>query len=112
MRQRLALVHDIGKLVMVRYMKADVSAILALRNERGISFVEAERALFGCDHAEVGAEMARRWGFPVEIVYAASNTITHRRSSTRQPRSMPLLSPTSLPRRLVLVSEPRAWIEA
>jgi putative nucleotidyltransferase with HDIG domain len=77
-----ALVHDIGKLVMVRYMKADVSAILGLRNERDISFVEAERALFGCDHAEVGAEMARRWGFPTEIVHAIEH---HHASPVQHP---------------------------
>ncbi len=65
-----ALVHDIGKLVMVRFMNADVKQILALRDERGIAFFEAERELFGCDHAEVGGEMARRWGFPQDIADA------------------------------------------
>ena len=65
-----ALVHDIGKLVMVRFMKADVKQILALRDERGLAFFEAERELFGCDHAEVGGEMARRWGFPDDIAAA------------------------------------------
>lgn len=65
-----ALVHDIGKLVMVRYLKADVSSILKRRDERGISFVEAERDLFDTDHAEVGGEMARRWGFPDDIQVA------------------------------------------
>jgi putative nucleotidyltransferase with HDIG domain len=63
-----ALLHDIGKLIMVRYMKADVSALLALCTEKKITFVEAELELFGCDHAEVGAAMARQWGFPEEIV--------------------------------------------
>lgn len=61
------LVHDVGKLVMVRYLNADVSALLNLRDERKITFVQAERELFGCDHAEVGGEMARHWGFPPEI---------------------------------------------
>lgn len=65
-----ALVHDIGKLVMVRFLKADVKQILALRDAGNIAFVEAERELFGCDHAEVGAEMARRWGFPDDITAA------------------------------------------
>jgi len=64
-----ALLHDIGKLVMVRYMKADVSVLLALCSEKKISFVQAEREIFGCDHAEVGAAMARQWGFPQEIVF-------------------------------------------
>jgi putative nucleotidyltransferase with HDIG domain len=61
------LVHDVGKLIMVRYMKADFSAIIALRDRQKISFVEAERELLGCDHAEVGGEMARHWGFPADI---------------------------------------------
>jgi|WetSurSiteA1Bulk_404760.scaffolds.fasta_scaffold33266_2 putative nucleotidyltransferase with HDIG domain len=63
-----ALLHDIGKLIMVRYMKADVSALLALCTEKKIAFVQAERELLGCDHAEVGAVMARQWGFPQEII--------------------------------------------
>lgn len=68
-----ALVHDIGKLLMVRYLNADVTTILALRDERRITFVDAERELFGCDHAEVGGEMARRWGFPEEIQRAIAH---------------------------------------
>ena len=51
-------------------MKADVKQILALRDERGIAFVEAERELFGCDHAEVGGAVARHWGFPDDITDA------------------------------------------
>jgi putative nucleotidyltransferase with HDIG domain len=65
-----ALLHDIGKLIMVRYMKADLSALLSLCNKKGITFVEAEREALGCDHAEVGAAMAHKWGFPQEIITA------------------------------------------
>jgi putative nucleotidyltransferase with HDIG domain len=65
-----ALLHDIGKLIMVRYMKADLSALLALCKEKGITFVDAERQILGCDHAEVGAAMARKWDFPQDIVLA------------------------------------------
>jgi putative nucleotidyltransferase with HDIG domain len=65
-----ALLHDIGKLIMVRYMKADVSALVNLCTEKRIPFVQAEREVFGCDHAEVGGAMARQWDFPQEIVTA------------------------------------------
>jgi putative nucleotidyltransferase with HDIG domain len=65
-----ALLHDIGKLIMVRYMKADVSALRSLCTEKQIAFVEAERELLGCDHAEVGALMARQWGFPEDVIMA------------------------------------------
>ena len=62
-----ALIHDIGKLIMVRYLRADVSAILSICTEKQVTFVEAERELFGCDHAEVGAAVARKWSFPEPI---------------------------------------------
>lgn len=66
------LLHDVGKLVMVRYLDADFKAILVRRAEMGGAFVAAERDLFGCDHAEVGGEIARHWGFPDEIREAIS----------------------------------------
>jgi putative nucleotidyltransferase with HDIG domain len=62
-----ALVHDIGKLIMVRYLESDVKILLKYCEENQATFVEAELALFGCDHAEVGGEMARKWGFPTEV---------------------------------------------
>jgi len=54
-----ALLHDIGKLVMAGFLKADVQALVARSEEQGITFVEAERDLFGCDHAEVGGALGR-----------------------------------------------------
>jgi putative nucleotidyltransferase with HDIG domain len=65
-----ALVHDIGKLIMVRYLKADVSTILSLCEEKNITFVEAEEEIFGCNHAQVGGVIARKWAFPEPITQA------------------------------------------
>jgi putative nucleotidyltransferase with HDIG domain len=65
-----ALLHDIGKIIMVRYLRADVSMLLNLCKEKQITFVQAEQELFGCDHAEVGAAIAHSWGFPQEIIEA------------------------------------------
>jgi putative nucleotidyltransferase with HDIG domain len=65
-----ALLHDIGKIVMARYMKADVRAILARSAEKAITFVDAERDLLGCDHAEVGGALARHWGLPDDMTRA------------------------------------------
>lgn len=62
-----ALVHDVGKLIMVRYIQADFRNVLALAARKNLSFVEAERELFGFDHAEVGGAVAREWGFPEEV---------------------------------------------
>lgn len=65
-----ALLHDIGKLVMARFMKADVFAIFDLAIERHITFVAAERQLLGCDHTEIGGALARHWGLPEDITRA------------------------------------------
>jgi putative nucleotidyltransferase with HDIG domain len=65
-----ALLHDIGKLIMVRYLKADVSTLLSLCAEKNLTFVEAETELLGCNHAEVGGAIARKWDFPEEITLA------------------------------------------
>ncbi len=65
-----ALIHDIGKLIMVRYLKADITAIVSLCEEKNLTFVEAERELIECDHAEVGAAVGRKWGFPEAITRA------------------------------------------
>jgi putative nucleotidyltransferase with HDIG domain len=65
-----ALLHDIGKLVMTRYMKADAGAIVSVAAERDITFVAAEHELLGCDHTEVGGALARHWGLPRGIVEA------------------------------------------
>lgn len=64
------LVHDIGKLIMVRYLKADVYSILKHCNDQKITFVEAEKEIFGFDHAEVGAIVAKKWSFPPEVTLA------------------------------------------
>jgi putative nucleotidyltransferase with HDIG domain len=65
-----ALLHDIGKLIVSRCLKADVRELLKHAQSRGITFVEAERELLGVDHTAVGAAMAEAWSFPPEIVDA------------------------------------------
>jgi putative nucleotidyltransferase with HDIG domain len=65
-----ALLHDVGKLVMVRYFEGDFRPVLALCEENDCTYFEAERQLFGCDHAEVGGAVARNWGFPEEVTLA------------------------------------------
>jgi putative nucleotidyltransferase with HDIG domain len=62
-----ALTHDIGKLIMVRYVKADTKEIARVARERELTFVEAEKEIFGFDHAEVGGAVAEKWSFPDEV---------------------------------------------
>ena len=65
-----ALLHDIGKLIMSRYLKADPRELAAYAKANRIPFVQAERELLGVDHTTVGAAMAEAWSFPAEIIDA------------------------------------------
>jgi putative nucleotidyltransferase with HDIG domain len=80
-----ALLHDIGKLVVCRYLKCDVRDVLSYAKTHGTTFVEAERALLGTDHAAVGAAIAGHWKFPEEVADAIA-----------RHHSAPFVNPTVL----------------
>ena len=66
-----ALLHDIGKLLLGRFMGSDTfHAIRTMASCEQISFQEAERRLLGTTHAEVGGRVARYWKFPNQLVDA------------------------------------------
>lgn len=64
-----ALLHDFGKLVMARHFGGAVlAAVGAAADNDGLSEVEAERAVFGFDHAEAGGVIAQSWKLPLVVV--------------------------------------------
>lgn len=65
-----ALLHDIGKVVLSRFVDRYFEQIIALVNEGRHSFLEGESEMLGIDHAEVGAKIAESWNFPEDIVQA------------------------------------------
>lgn len=68
--QSAALMHDIGKLVLVRTVQVRPADVLSICQREKITWVEAERQLIGCDHAEVGGLLARLWELPEELCSA------------------------------------------
>lgn len=65
------LICDVGKLALGAYLAEAVDDVMdwQLANP-GSQWVEAERAVLGLDHAELGALMVEDWGLPDEIVEA------------------------------------------
>lgn len=60
-----ALLHDIGKLVLSRYLDNEIqSELRRIMEQNRLAYVEAERAVLGFNHAQVGGVVARRWQFP------------------------------------------------
>jgi putative nucleotidyltransferase with HDIG domain len=65
-----ALLHDIGKTVLHFYVESTYETILDLVRGNRLPFLDAEREVLGIDHQQLGAEIARRWRFPEEVVTA------------------------------------------
>ncbi len=62
-----ALLHDIGKVALGNYGEIDVSKIQEMAKAHDVSFDEAEMAVLGIDHAEVGAVLLEKWNLPKDI---------------------------------------------
>lgn len=59
------LLHDIGKAIISDFLKGTSGQALAeIRQGTAADYSAAERQILGVDHAEVGCELARAWGFP------------------------------------------------
>ncbi len=75
------LFRDIGKIVIDRYASSEAIAHAGELIEPRTCFLEAERAAFGADHAEIGSELASRWGLPKRI----STAIAHHHNPPSEP---------------------------
>jgi putative nucleotidyltransferase with HDIG domain len=65
-----SLLHDIGKLVLNTYLREGYQEILEkVENER-LTFTQAEEAVLGFNHAQVGAKICEKWNLPPELVEA------------------------------------------
>ena len=62
-----ALLHDIGKLVLGRFVKEHLSAIKEIVS-KGVPLEVAENMVLETDHAEIGAQMLTQWSFPTDVV--------------------------------------------
>ncbi|HVW24644.1 MAG TPA: response regulator [Polyangiaceae bacterium] len=62
--------HDVGRLVLASRSPAAYAAVLDARSSGKSKLVDAERAVLGVTHAEVGAYLLGIWGLPLDIVDA------------------------------------------
>jgi putative nucleotidyltransferase with HDIG domain len=68
-----ALLKDIGKVVLEQYVADSYTKIKALVSKGNCSFREAEKAIMGIDHAELGAMVAKVWQFSPMMVDIIGN---------------------------------------
>jgi len=60
----VGLFHDIGKVVLDPYIKEQKETFVETRKQYGQDTTEAERQLFGFDHAELAADLCQQWNLP------------------------------------------------
>lgn len=61
------LLHDLGKIALANSHRDEYEKVVARAYNEGLSFAEAERAAFGFDHADLGAEVAAKWKLPAQL---------------------------------------------
>jgi putative nucleotidyltransferase with HDIG domain len=64
------LLHDIGKLVMLRNFQPQMARAMRRHLEEGIPLNKAEQRTWGFDHAEVGGAVLDAWGLPSSLTAA------------------------------------------
>lgn len=64
--------HDLGKLVLVTNLPQQYAQALRLAMQERVAITDAEAAVFGATHAEVGAYLLGLWGFADAIVEATA----------------------------------------
>ncbi|MEC5163673.1 putative nucleotidyltransferase with HDIG domain [Janthinobacterium sp. CG_S6] len=81
------LLHDLGTLVLATRFPAQYEEALAWRRAHDCGTAEAERAVFGLDHAVVGGALAAHWKFPAAIQGAVAS---HHELLEQDVASLPL----------------------
>jgi HD-like signal output (HDOD) protein len=70
------LLRDLGHFVLYQYAPERAQSALIEAGYLDASLAEVERSNIGCDFAEVGAELVRSWGMPMEIEQAIRHQLS------------------------------------
>ncbi|MGE4506479.1 MAG: HDOD domain-containing protein [Desulfovibrionaceae bacterium] len=66
------MLHDVGRLVMLRLAPEHLAEAVRQAGERRIALVEAERDVFGYTHCDVAARLLERWLLPESLTELVS----------------------------------------
>lgn len=66
------LLHDLGTLVLATRYPEQYRDMAAYQRQHDCYLIDAERAVFGFDHAAVGSALAAHWKFPLKIQEAVA----------------------------------------
>lgn len=75
--------HDIGKAIMLMYLREELEQAFQVAEKEKLSLFDAEMAIHGITHAEIGAYLLSIWGEPDAIVEAVARH--HQPGATENP---------------------------
>ncbi len=64
------LLHDIGKIIIARYLPTSLAAIVGLAERQGLAMYDAEQKILGLPHPAFGGWVMSRWGLPTPLIEA------------------------------------------
>ena len=64
------LIHDVGKLILDKYVYERREAFQEFMYDGHQTFLEAEKEILGFEHAEIAAFVCKKWNFPKSITVA------------------------------------------
>jgi HD-like signal output (HDOD) protein len=85
-----ALLKDIGKVILHEYVSDKLGKIQNLVKTKRYSFIEAEQACIGMDHATLGGIVAKEWNFSPHMVYMIANHHLHNPEARNDPATATL----------------------
>ena len=80
-----ALLKDIGKVILDRYVGGSLKKINNLVHNGDCSFGEAEKKVIGINHAELGGIVAKMWGFSPKMKFMITNHHMSAKSARQDP---------------------------
>ncbi len=63
-----ALIHDLGKIIVDQYLHDDFIAVVDQIETNHTTFNEAEKAVLGLTHFQIGAKLLQQWNFPPQVI--------------------------------------------
>lgn len=68
-----ALLHDIGKVILLIAFKEEYTKILEIAKTGENFLYELEKEYFGITHAEIGGIVGKKWNFPLKLIEPIMN---------------------------------------
>ena len=78
-----ALIKDIGKLILGRFVAFSFEEINILVQSKGFSFNEAEKKIIGMNHEDLGALVGEKWKFSERLIFM----IRHHHLNSKEARN-------------------------